>query len=296
LKFVWSPTTGLNNPNLKNPSANPLNTTRYFVTASIGKCNATDDVIVRTVPYPGSIAGPDTTICFEDTAQLNARIVGTRYDWTPINTLSSANTLSPLAFPLRTTTYTLLVYDTLGCPKPGISRVTVSVRPKIIAFAGHDTSVVVDQPLQLRGSGAEFYEWTPPTFLSNNRSQTPIAILSDNFTYYMRTFTPEGCFALDTINIKVFKTAPDIFVPNAFAPAGRNNVLRPIPVGISNMEYFRVFNRWGQLVFQTSIMGRGWDGTIGGRPQATGTYVWMVKGTDFTGKVIVKKGTAILIR
>jgi len=67
-------------------------------------------------------------------------------------------------------------------------------------------------------------------------------------------------------------------------------------VGISNMEYFRVFNRWGQLVFQTSIMGRGWDGTIGGRPQATGTYVWMVKGTDFTGKVIVKKGTAILIR
>ena len=112
----------------------------------------------------------------------------------------------------------------------------------------------------------------------------------------MRTFTEEGCFALDTINIKVFKTNPDIFVPNAFAPSGKNKVLRPIPVGISRIDYFQVFNRWGQLVFQTTESGKGWDGTISGKPQDSGTYVWMVRGTDFTGKIVMRKGTAVLIR
>jgi gliding motility-associated-like protein len=210
--------------------------------------------------------------------------------------LNSGNTLTPLAFPLRTTTYTLSAYDTLGCPKPGISHVIVTVRDKIIPFAGNDTSIVVGQPLQLRGSGGLLYEWTPPNFLNNPSIQNPIANLNDNFTYVMRAYTPEGCFALDTINIKVFKTAPDIFVPNAFAPNGKNRILRPIPVGISSMEYFRVFNRWGQLVYQTSRAGDGWDGTIAGKPQDAGTYVWMVKGTDFTGKVVIRRGTAVLIR
>ena len=296
LRFVWSPAINIDNPNLKNPFVHPAVTTRYSVRASIGKCFMDDDVVVTAVPYPGSFAGPDTTICFEDTATLNASIVGTSFTWSPVNTLSSGNTLNPRAFPTRTTTYTLRAFDNLGCPKPGISVVTVRVRDKIIAFAGNDTSIVVGQPLQLRGSGADFYQWEPSTYLNNPALRTPTAMLSDNFTYYMRTYTEEGCFGLDTINVKVFKTNPDIFVPNAFAPSGKNKVLRPIPVGISRIDYFQVFNRWGQLVFQTTESGKGWDGTIAGKPQDSGTYVWMVRGTDFTGKIVMRKGTAVLIR
>lgn len=112
----------------------------------------------------------------------------------------------------------------------------------------------------------------------------------------MNTFTVEGCFAMDTIHIKVFKTKPDIFVPNAFAPNGRNTLLRPVPVGISKLEYFRVYNRWGQLVFHTTQPGKGWDGTISGKLQDGGVYVWMVQGKDYTGKIVAKKGTAVLIR
>ena len=115
-------------------------------------------------------------------------------------------------------------------------------------------------------------------------------------TYVLRAYTPEGCFALDTMSVRVFKTGPDIFVPNAFAPDGRNRILRPEAPGIATLDYFRVFNRWGQLVFQTSQIGKGWDGTVSGKVQDTGTYVWMVSGTDFTGKKVVKKGTATLIR
>jgi gliding motility-associated-like protein len=296
LQYIWTPSATLNDANVKNPLASPTATTTYRVRAIIGKCNREDDITVRTVPYPIADAGPDTTICFEDTARLQGSMNGIRFTWSPVNTLLASNTLSPFAYPLRTTSYTLSAYDTLGCPKSGTSIVKVTVRDEIFPFAGNDTSVVVGQPLQLRGSGSLLYEWTPPNFLNDPRAQNPVAILNDNFTYIMRTYTPEGCFAYDTINIKVFKTSPDIFVPNAFSPNGRNRVLRPIPVGISKLEFFRVFNRWGQLVFQTADSGRGWDGTIGGRPQDAGTYIWMVKGVDFTGKVVVKRGTAILIR
>ncbi len=297
LYFAWTPAASLDNPSTKNPKAFPSGTTTYHVVASIGKCNTSGDVTVKTVPYPGSFAGNDTTVCYDDTAQLNASIMGVRFNWSPTNTLSNSSILNPLAYPPGTTTYTLFVYDTLGCPKPGTSTVTVNVDPKIIAFAGNDTSVVVGQPLQLKGSGAPNISWSPPDYLNQNDIANPVAVLQDNMSYVMKAYTDKGCFALDTINIKVFKTAPDIFVPNAFTPGKNvNNVFRPIPVGISFLQFFRVYNRLGQLVFSTNKIGQGWDGNVDGRPQDSGGYVWTVKGIDYTGKIINKKGTMVLIR
>lgn len=296
LKFSWTPTATLLNPTSKSPLAFPSSTTTYSLLASIGKCSKQDEVTIKTVPYPFSNAGADTVICYDDTAQLHANIKGIRFTWTPVSSLSGANTLKPIAYPLTTTVYNLLVYDTLGCPKPGVDQVIVTVRPKILAFAGNDTSVVIGQPLQLNASGADLYSWSPALYLSNSSIPNPIALLSDNQTYILKAFTEEGCFALDTIRIKLFKTGPDIFVPNAFVPSGKNRVLRPIPVGIAQFEFFRVYNRMGQLVFQSSNPSYGWDGTIGGYLQGSGTYVWVAGGIDYTGKKILRKGTAILVR
>jgi gliding motility-associated-like protein len=299
LYFNWTPAATLDNPIKKNPIAVPVDPiTRYAVTASIGKCNATDTVIVRTVPYPVANAGPPVTICYDDTTQLNASMVASSFTWTPANTLLNANTLSPLAFPLTTTPYILTVTDALGCPKPGRDTVLVTVRPPIRAFAGNDTAVVVGQPLQLNGSGGILYTWAPPTGLNRPDIRNPVATLSESMTYVLRAYTPEDCEGYDTINILVFKTNPDIFVPNAFTPGKHtNNLFRPAKTpGISKLDFFRVYNRWGQMVFSTNEVGRGWDGTIGGKPQDSGTYVWIVQGTDFTGKRVFKKGTMVLIR
>jgi gliding motility-associated-like protein len=300
LKFLWSsnPASPIDDVNAKNPLVSPVsNVTTYHVIASIGKCNAADDVSIRTIPYPESRAGADTIVCFEDTASLHGSMKGASFTWSPTSTLSAPNSLNTFAYPLRTTGYILTVRDTIGCPKPKRDTVVVTVRDEILAFAGNDTAVVVDQPLMLRGTGAEFFDWEPPLYLNRNNISSPVALLQDNFTYTMKTYTIEGCYDMDTINIKVFKTAPDIFVPNAFVPGStHNNVLRPIPVGISNLEYFRVYNRWGQLVFQTTQTGKGWDGTLGGKNQDSGTYVWMVRGKDYTGKTVIRRGTAILIR
>jgi gliding motility-associated-like protein len=98
--------------------------------------------------------------------------------------------------------------------------------------------------------------------------------------------------------VKIFRTSPQIFVPTAFTPNGdgRNEIVAPVAVGLTKIDYFRIFNRWGQLVFQTTVNGKGWDGKIGGKDQGTATYVWIVKGTDFTGKGVFAKGSVTLIR
>ena len=297
LYFVWAPAGTLDLPTTKNPQATPAGTTTYNVVARIGKCTISGNVTLRTIPYPLSAAAADTFICWKDTAYLHATAKGIRYNWVPVNSLSNPNILNPFAFPGQTTVYSLFVYDTLGCPKPGISQVTVEVNPQIFPFAGNDTSVVVGQPLQLKGSGAPSFLWYPATGLDRNDIENPVAVPDKNQVYVMKTFTEEGCFAYDTIRVKVFSTAADIFVPNAFTPTHASNaVFRPIPVGISKLDLFRIYNRNGMLVYSSTRMGDGWDGNLNGKPQASGGYVWMVQGVDYTGKIISRKGTMVLIR
>ncbi|HAO46469.1 MAG TPA: PKD domain-containing protein, partial [Chitinophagaceae bacterium] len=77
---------------------------------------------------------------------------------------------------------------------------------------------------------------------------------------------------------------------------GLNDVFRPIPVGIKSTEYFRVFDRYGKLVFQTNKWLEGWDGMFKGKQALEGTYVWTIKGLDKNGRVIEMKGTVILVR
>lgn len=297
LRFEWTPAGDLDDPTSRTPFAIPTTTTTYSVTARIGGCSATDQVTIRTIPYPGADAGQDRFICYLDSTQLTATIQAAFFNWSPQSTLLDANTLTPIAFPRFSTRYVLTVTDTIGCPKPGRDTVLIGVRPPVQAFAGNDTAIVVGQPLQLRATGGANYIWQPSTGLSDPLIANPIANITQNQTYTVRVATPEDCFALDTITITVFTTAPDIFVPNAFTPGKSTNMIfRPIPVGIAQIEYFRVFNRWGQMVYSSSSANEGWDGKVSGRDQGTDTYVWMVQGRDYTGKVIFKKGTVVLIR
>ncbi len=298
LKFTWTanPAAFIDDANIRMPKTQPLENTNYHVIARIGKCFAEDDINVRTVPYPVADAGQDVTICYDDTVRLNGYTDGSSFRWDPPLSILDGNSLAPYVFPLQTRTYALLGYDTLGCPKPGIDRVTVTVRPQIVADAGNDTAIVKAQPLQLKGSGSEFFAWSPETGLNITSKSDPVAVIDRNISYVLRAFTADGCYDLDTINVQVFQTQPDIFVPNAFAPDGRNRELRPKAVGISTLHFFRVYNRWGQVVFQTTQFNKGWDGNVNGVRQANGTYVWMVSGTDYTGKIVSRKGTAVLIR
>ena len=188
--------------------------------------------------------------------------------------------------------------DTLGCPKPFHDTVVVSVLPQIMLFAGNDTSVVAGEPLQLYASSADSaalsYSCMPSSWLNNAAIDDPVAIFSssaDSITYTVTATNSIGCFAKDNIKVVVYKTMPGIFMPTAFTPNadGKNDVIRPILAGISTLNYFRVFNRWGQMVFSTTQNAKGWDGTMGGKIQDPGAYVYVVQAKDYTGKTIFKK-------
>lgn len=302
LNYSWTPVTGLlTNPAQKNQVAVPDASTTYSVTARVGKCVANDDIRVNVVPYPGANAGTDVSICYGTSTQLTGTIIGASYTWSPANTLQSPASLTPLAAPASTTAYVLTARDTIGCPKPFRDTVLVTVRPRILANAGNDTTVVANQPLQLNATGGTNYTWTPFTGMNNSAIANPVVTLGTEFSsviYKVKVSDTDGCFAEDEVKVLVFKTGPDIFIPTAFTPNadGKNDILKPILVGIRNMQYFSIYNRWGQMIFTSSTVGVGWDGTSNGKEQATGTYVFTARGTDYLGKTVFKKGTVVLIR
>ncbi|HEX6429973.1 MAG TPA: gliding motility-associated C-terminal domain-containing protein, partial [Niastella sp.] len=301
LKYAWTPASQVLNTTAPNPNVVTWFTTNYQVTASISSCTATDQVLVTTVPYPVADAGSDTTICFETFAKLKGSTEAITYAWLPASTLSNLKILDPVATPKTTTAYVLSAYDNKGCPKPGFDTVIVKVLPDIMAFAGRDTAVITGQPLQLQATGGVSYQWVPATSLSNPLIANPVAKYSTPSTgilYKLLVYNEAGCVDSAFIKVKVFQTMPTVFVPNAFTPNrdGRNDLLRPIAVGMARIDYFQIFNRWGQMVFNTSTNEHGWDGTIAGKVQPSGTYVWLVKAVDYTGAPYVQRGTLVLVR
>ena len=293
-------------------------TTYYRSIVKNGVCPADTStvasVILFTTPFPQSVFDPaDTNICYGTSASLNAVItIGTNYTWIKTDFLqnpgngvisSSPFSFTSQAYPLGTTNYVLSIENN-GCPNFLLDTFHINVIPQIIVNAGNDTSVVVGEPLQLHATSndttEDIFTWTPPTDLSSPNASSPIGLYGSNIdtiTYIVKATDVYGCYGENKISVRVFKTLPDIFVPNAFTPGkGINNIFRPIAVGISSLKYFRVYNRWGQLVYATERIEQGWDGTVGGRPQDSGTFVWMVQGIDYTGRTITKKGTMVLIR
>jgi gliding motility-associated-like protein len=299
--FNWSPAAPLNNASLANPSAVTFTTTTYSLTANIGSCTATGQVTVRPVPYPKISAGPDARICFGTTSQLAAQTDGNTIQWTPAETLTNPSSLNPVASPLNPTAYIATATDNKGCPKPSYDTVLIDVIADIGASAGRDTAVIIGQPLQFNASPGAVHIWSPAFGLSSSSIPNPVATYeapSDGIRYQLLIFNEEGCVDSAFITVKVFTTKPSVFVPSAFTPNGdsKNDLLRPIAVGIKSIEAFYIYNRWGQLVFSTTENGKGWDGRINGKPQPSSSYVWLVKATDYTGRSFIEKGTTTLIQ
>ena len=300
LTFKWTPATYLTSDTAKQPLAFPLDAlTTYHLVGSIGTCTNSDDITISTLPYPAANAGKDTTVCYGFRVPLNAT-GGLIYRWSPATFLSATNIPNPVAInPTATTLYVVAVTNLTGCLKPAFDSVIINVDPFVVANAGpSDTTVVLGEPLYLNGTGGDKYLWQPATWLTNANVFNPTALPKNNITYKLLVTSIAGCTATDTINIKVYNVPPSFYVPTAFSPNndGKNDNIKPIILGMRSLDYFKVYNRWGKLVFVTTKKGAGWDGTINGNAQDAGTYVWLAKGTTFTGEIITKKGYVILLR
>ncbi len=205
------------------------------------------------------------------------------------NPLATYSTYSPFTVSLRVAT-------TNGCVSALKSK-TFSIQ-KVNVSAGRDTSIAKGQPLQLLAMGASNYTWTPATGLNNNRIYNPIAVLYNNDqTYYLNGITNEGCQGFDTIKIKVFNRA-DIYVPNAFTPNGDglNDYLQPVYIGIKELNYFKIFDRWGNIIFNARNEFDKWNARLHGVVVPIGNFIWIAEAVTFDGRTIQRKGSVMLIR
>lgn len=301
LSYQWSPPTFLNNTRDKNPIATPLDTfITYRVVGNIGKCQSRDSVRIRTVPYPVITVSPDQRICYGDSALLHAS-GGDNYTWSPATFLNSIHSTDPISVkPTDDIQYTVAVTESRGCPKPVFASTWVRVRPPVRAETGlHDTSIVIGQALQMNAGGGDRYLWSPTRWLSDINSPTAIATPQDSIVYKLTvTQLPENCIGYDSVKIRVYLLPPSFYVPTAFSPNGDgvNDELKPIALGMKSLKYFKIYNRLGNLVFQTTQLNKGWDGVYKGNPQDPAAYVWLAQGETYKGELITKKGSAVLIR
>jgi gliding motility-associated-like protein len=141
------------------------------------------------------------------------------------------------------------------------------------------------------------YLWMPSTGLNNAAIQKPVFNFSLEQLYRVRLTSAGGCITMDTVKVSVYDSS-DIFVPKAFTPNkdGKNDLLQPFLVNITTLKFFRVYNRWGQLMFQSSDSKQGWDGMYNYKPQPLETYTWIAEGIDGNGTTIFRKGQTVLIR
>ncbi len=246
-----------------------------------------------------SVLPREAAVCKRDSVQLFAGPGYDSYQWNA-HTLSDITIRNPFAHPVQSPTVYICTAMEGACARRDSSVVTII--PPVRIFAGNDTIASIGQPLQLQatainGPAGMQYSWSPGQFLDDPLVATPIATLTEDYWYVVTGTTPDGCKEKDDIRIKVYK-GPDIYVPSGFTPNndGLNDILKPIAVGIRDFKFFRVFNRWGQLVFATTAPGKGWDGKIKGTEAGTSTFAWIAEGIDYKGNTISRKGVVTIIR
>ncbi|MBK8774023.1 MAG: gliding motility-associated C-terminal domain-containing protein [Chitinophagaceae bacterium] len=306
ITWQWSstnaPASTIANPSVQNAVVSPADTATYVVHAIWGLCERWDTLIVNVLHEPIANAGNDTAVCHRFTALLNGSHSNSSgpviYTWTPNLYITDihAPVTSVLLPDAGNYIYTLNVQDDYGCNFITTDAMQLIVTPPVPAFAGHDTIAVLGEQQQLYGSGGVQFTWLPAAPLNNAAAQNPLATLYNDTRFTLEVMDIAGCKGWDTVFIKVY-AGPTYYVPTAFSPNGdgRNDIFRPIPSGIVKTNWFRVYNRFGNLLFETKEWLKGWDGRYRGRKQPIGAYVWMIQGVDNKGKIIEKKGTVILV-
>lgn len=305
--YAWSPAAGLSNPAIANPIARPVQTTTYIVigTSSNG-CSGTDSVVVEVVrPFQVSITGEDT-LCIGDRTQLFAS-GAVNYQWSPTIGLSNPNIANPIAQPNTTTRYRVVGTDPYNC-FTDTAFIVVAVGQYPTVELGTGANVVAGTPFtmnpQITNGPIRNYQWTPTTLLSCTNCPRPVATINNNIVYRLEVENQFGCKASDTIGFRVFcDQQAQVFVPNAFSPDGDglNDVLMVRGKGITAVRYFRIFNRWGQVVFERSNIqvndpAQGWDGNINGVPAQPDVYVFTAEVQCTAGGTYTYKGNVTLIR
>ncbi|RYZ27428.1 MAG: gliding motility-associated C-terminal domain-containing protein [Chitinophagaceae bacterium] len=298
-RYSWFPVIGLSSSSGAAVEAGPLVTTTYYVTgfASNG-CSTTDSVVVTITPKPELKAVTSVPVlCLGDTAVLSAS-GGDRYTWSPVLLVEEPGQNITKAYPTTNTRYKVIIEeDRCGLTDSLFVDIGVAPKPAIKIEKSNDINCFVSKAV-LTATGGEQYLWGPSAGLSDVSSNRPIVQPTATTTYTVQVTSAAGCMVKDSITIIVLKNEVGGYpVPTAFTPNGdgKNDCFGVRSWGDVQEFSLKLFNRWGELVFQSSSTNNCWNGYYKGQLQPDGAYVYLIQAKTMCGDVF-RKGTFLLIR
>lgn len=295
---IWNPASGLVNSNGYNPTfvgTTSQNIQLDIVSPNAG-CMASDTFLATVWPFQVGDIKDDTLICDGSPIQLWVTGGTGAYQWYPATNLSCEFCPNPIATVMGSEHYYAILLDTHGCGDT--LSLYVSVQPPFnMQLWNNDTTIYLGESIQLNVTGAPFYYWNPTNYISYSQSNDGLATPLSDITYYVTGVSLlQGCPQIDSFHVTVVEQ--DVFVPSAFSPNGDgvNDIFHVTARKLITLQEFKIMNRWGQQIFETRDISKGWDGNFKGKMQDPGVYYYMIKVASPTGKTQFLKGDITLIR
>jgi gliding motility-associated-like protein len=276
-----------------------------LITTTKNGCKDTAIVQVDLATANGTV-NSNRRICSGSSTNLLAT-GGFAYHWSPSTSLNNADIPNPIATPTVTTTYTVEIKlkNALGdtCTQTLVTTVNV-INPTSIALAA-----TADKDTLLSGEFTKIHAlvdttlkilWSPVTGVENPNAYTTKVTPKVTTTYTVTIIDSMGCSRTASVTIYVINMEcgqDAAFVPNTFTPNsdGKNDVLYVRSNNLTD-AYFAVYNRWGELIFETRDLSKGWDGTYKGVKVDPAVFAWYLKGTCNNGNEFFKKGNVTVIK
>jgi len=306
--FQWSTTNAFTDMLNTSPTDStaiitPTGSAWYHVRGTSGVCQAVDSVYID-VSNGAITLNPVEAICTGDTGAINlvGADPGSTILWSPEEYITQGQGTDQIwTNAPTTTTYFVTVTAPSGCTWNGSAQQAVSpLTASSIQATANPLVLVSGGNVQLHAYPTDLsYSWSPQQPLDDPTSDSPIAIINSTTLFTVRV--SDGICAKDaSVLVEVRELVcdePDIFVPNTFTPNGdgQNDVLFVRGRNIATLD-FKVFDRWGELVFETTEMSRGWDGTYEGRPVDPAVFVYHLTAYCVDGQQYFTKGNVTVVR
>jgi gliding motility-associated-like protein len=307
--LVWSPANLVACATCDTTIATPINNiTKIFATASNAVGCTLKDSTTITVFAPFTAVPITNTLfaCKNDTVTMKVNPSNNKIIWSPLQGLSNSNLHKTIATVIKDTiTYTALLTDSLGCYSSS-TNIKVIAHPSPTVNAGPDRVLAYNSPFTLAplyGSSVSNYEWSPAGNLTCISCPNPSGMADSSRSYTIKTKNSFGCVASDNIKISVECAYANLYMASAFSPNNTNvnNYYFPQTRGIKSINSFRIYNRYGELVYEIKNAKpnqrlSGWNGKFRGILQPTNGYVYVLIATCDLGETINKNGSFLLIR
>lgn len=315
-QFVWSTQSDLSDTLNTNLSDSTFNTSQtntfqyyYFNVTSLQGCQEKDSIYVVVSDQTISLSG-DTFICQKDTIQLKAQnsFIANPMDyyWSPTSKIIGVHDTSTITVaPVSNTYYTVNAINDSGCTFIDSIWVEVSILNELLvqASAAEDSVILgFGTTISAIPSTGFNYSWTPPNDIENPNQSTTGVTPTQTSTYTVNVSDPNNsnCSYASDITIHTYEIncgEPDIFIPNAFSPNGdgENDGYRVTGKVVEEID-LKIYNRWGELVYETTDPTESWDGTFNGKKVDPVVFVYNLSVTCIDRRVYLKKGNITVIR